>query len=344
MSYHPYRLQSIEDERRLLEQMLSLQDKVRVSRERERRLKSTQSSHYTKMFQPITNSLKKLQTAKPVVKVHTSTSTDEPDVKDEDEKYIKNESLDDIDESDEEKYIKNEPHDDSDESDDEKFQDDKKIKLNDVIVKNNPGELYKDALRSIPVKSRDDGVFGLDVATKHIGDYTFMVDDDNLHILDHRNQVRSYVIEDYDLWRLLLVKRPKDIGLKLKDARGRNSKTLDEYIQIVDDLNLVNIANEHGVKISNRAKYKLLPKVGRGFLFTSTKPKFLRDTPVSPSVVVVPSDKQGLLRELIKSVAELRSGNTSMQNVVVPLAQEAQRLRILPPGLLSPKEMSWVFA
>ena len=106
MSYHPYRLQSIEDERRLLEQMLSLQDKVRVSRERERRLKSTQSSHYTKMFQPITNSLKNLQTAKPVVKMTTSTSTDDPDIKGEDEKYIKNESFDDIDESDDENISK----------------------------------------------------------------------------------------------------------------------------------------------------------------------------------------------------------------------------------------------
>ena len=65
---------------------------------------------------------------------------------------------------------------------------------------------------------------------------------------------------------------------------------------------------------------------------------------VNPNVVVVPSDKKGLLRELIKSVAELRSGNTSMQNVVVSLAQEAKRLKILPPGLLSPKEMTWAFA
>ena len=45
MSYHPYRLQSIEDERRLLEKMLTLQDKVRKAKEKERRLKSSQSSH-----------------------------------------------------------------------------------------------------------------------------------------------------------------------------------------------------------------------------------------------------------------------------------------------------------
>ena len=82
MSYHPYRLQSIEDETRLLQKMFALQGKVRRAKEKERRLKTTQSSHYTKMFQPITNSLKKLQTVKPVLNVDTSTSTDH-----EDEKY-----------------------------------------------------------------------------------------------------------------------------------------------------------------------------------------------------------------------------------------------------------------
>ena len=70
----------------------------------------------------------------------------------------------------------------------------------------------------------------------------------------------------------------------------------------------------------------------------------MRGNLIHPSVVVVLSDKQGLLRALIKSVAELRSGNTSMQNLVVPLAQEAKRLNILPRNLLSSKEMTWVFA
>ena len=164
--------------------------------------------------------------------------------------------------------------------------------------------------------------------------------------MDHKEHVQSFVIDDYKLWQLLLVKRPKDIGLKLKDIRGKNTPPLEKYISIVGSLNLVNTANERGVHIKNRAKYKLLPKsvIGRGFLFTSTKPEFLKKRLVHSSTVVVPSDKQGLLRALIKGVAELRCGNTSMRNVVVPLAQEAKRLKILPPGLLSPKEMTWVFA
>ena len=143
-----------------------------------------------------------------------------------------------------------------------------------------------------------------------------------------------------------MVKRPNDIGLKLKNIRGNNTPTLDEYIRIADDLHLINTARKYYIQFKNRAKYKLLPKnvVGQGFLFTSKKTKFLRGNLIHPSVVVVPSDKQGLLRALIKSVAELRSGNTSMQNLVVPLAQEAKRLNILPPNLLSSKEMTWDFA
>ena len=63
-----------------------------------------------------------------------------------------------------------------------------------------------------------------------------------------------------------------------------------------------------------------------------------------PSTVVIPSDNKGLMRELKKALAELRAGNTSMRNLVVPLAQEARRKRILPDGLLSPDEETWVYA
>ena len=63
-----------------------------------------------------------------------------------------------------------------------------------------------------------------------------------------------------------------------------------------------------------------------------------------PSTIVIPSDAKGLLRALLQAVAELRAGNTSMQNIVVPLAQEAKRKKILPRNLLSPDEMTWVFA
>ena len=308
MSYHPYRVQSIEDEKRLLEKMLQLESKIRFAREKERYLKTSQSAHYSKIFLPITSSLKHLQTKKPAVQLNSSTSTDQ--------------SIDVM-------------HDTGK---------DVELDENKNIPGNDPGDLFKLALASVPTKSRDDGIFGLNVTTKRIGDFSFVVDGNTLHIMDHEEQVKSFLINDINLWKLLLVKRPNDIGLKLKDARDRNTPALDEFIRIVQDLHLVSVAKKDQVQIKNRAKYKLLPKVGHGFLFTSTRPRFLKKNLIHPSVVVIPSDKKGLLRSLVQSVAELRSGNTSMQNVVVPLAKEAKRLKILPPGLLSPKEMTWVYA
>ena len=101
---------------------------------------------------------------------------------------------------------------------------------------------------------------------------------------------------------------------------------------------------------TTRAKFKLFPKsmktnFGSGFLFSiRPPPTFKRKKRLfHPSTVVIPSDKKGLLRALLQAVTELRAGNTSMQNVV-PLAHEAKRKRILPVNLLSPDEMTWIFA
>ena len=206
MSYHHCRVQSIEDEKRLLEKMLYLESKVRLARENDRYLKATQSSHYTKMFQPITNSLKQLQTAKPEIKVNASTSTDH---------------LEDMDNPDK-----------NDELDGEKD------------IKDDPGDLYQAASASIPTRSRDDGIFGLNDETKRIGDYSFFVDGNTLYIMDHGELVKSFVIDDYELWQLLLIKRPKDIGLELKDIQGRNTQTLEDFIHIVQDLDLVSVAKK----------------------------------------------------------------------------------------------------
>ena len=82
---------------------------------------------------------------------------------------------------------------------------------------------------------------------------------------------------------------------------------------------------------------------GSGFLFSIRPPPFEKRL-FHPSTVVIPSDKKGLLRALLQAVTELRAGNTSMQNVVVPLAQEAKRKKILPANLLTSDEMTWVFA
>ena len=125
---------------------------------------------------------------------------------------------------------------------------------------------------------------------------------------------------------------------------------LNEYLNIVKSLNLINDAKDQGVSYRTRAKFKLLSKAmkttfGSGFLFSIRPPAFKRTKRLfHPSTLVIPSDKKGLLRALLQAVTELRAGNTSMQNVVVPLAQEAKRKKILPANLLTPDETTWIFA
>ena len=198
--------------------------------------------------------------------------------------------------------------------------------------------MFDNVLQSIPLSLRDDGVFGLNLHNHRIGSHQFRVINDDLVV----EGVKTYHIRSEDLWRLLLLKRPSSIDLKLKSA-GKYKSFVRDYKRIVDELNLVDYAYAKcGNRMKNRAKYKLLQdlakKHGSGFLFSVKPPPF------KPSTVVIPSDKKGLLRALYKAVAELRAGNTSMQNLVVPLAQEAKRKKILPPRLLTKEEKHWVFS
>ena len=151
MSYHPYRIKSIEDETRLLEKLVTLQDKVRIARENERRTKSSQNTHYTEMFEPITNSLKQLKPSQ-VIKADNSTNTDQST--DKPSQVIKAATSTNTDQSTDNGNI--DVSNDMYGADDE---DDKKPIIGE------PGKLYKAALNSIPTKSKDDGVFGLNVET-----------------------------------------------------------------------------------------------------------------------------------------------------------------------------------
>ena len=125
--------------------------------------------------------------------------------------------------------------------------------------------------------------------------------------------VKFFEIKELRLWKLLLVKRPGSIRINLKDKKGK--EILDSFNDIVDELNLVQDAKKSLLPYYRRAKYKLLEKKGLGFLFSTKPPPFV----LPPSTVVIPSDKKGLLRALLRAVGELRAGNTSMQNIVVPL-------------------------
>ena len=141
--------------------------------------------------------------------------------------------------------------------------------------------------------------------------------------------------------------------MELKTIKGNYIPAVKDYVDIVHKLNLVEIAiRNHPRTYKNRSKYKLIESFstkGTGFLFSVSPPPFLgkdikKKKIIKPSTVIIPSDKKGLMRALLQALAELRAGNTSMQNFVVPLAKEAKRKKILPPNLLSPDEETWVFA
>ena len=119
-----------------------------------------------------------------------------------------------------------------------------------------------------------------------------------------------------------------------------------KYRDIVDQLGLIPRVQFTNKRYKTRLKYKLLSPQGKGFLFSVRKPSSIppHSRKFKPSTLVIPSDRKGLLRALLQAVAELRAGNESMRNLVVPLAQEAKRKRILPENLLSAEETTWVYA
>ena len=193
----------------------------------------------------------------------------------------------------------------------------------------------------VPENLRSDGVLGLNTWTHSIGEYEYEVKGNSLHCssVDGLDTV-EFKIDDLNLWMLLLVKNPSRIQLKLKTAKEYDPYVYD-FKDIVERLGLEDFGrHKYGYHLRKKVKILAdLEKAGSGFLFTSAPPN-----QVKSDTVIIPSDKAGLMQELYTALAELHSGNTSMQNIVVPLAAEAQRLGCLPKDLLTPEEQTWVYS
>ena len=283
----------IENQERLLEEMLSIQSDIRKQNERKRILKSNDDERYSKMFKPVTRSIQKLV-------IPPTTTVKEPTVNDGDT-------------------------------------DDKEMKVEEDAEKEiPPGDLYYKALEKVPEEFRDDGKLGLNTLYQQIGDFDYEIHGNVLKIFDGGNEeIHKYDIDDENLWMLLLAKNPQSVKLAFKDKEGKYLPFAEKYREIAKDLNLTD-AIARG--LTKRTKYKIINKKGSGFMFTYHPPL------VNPNTVVIPSDNEGLMHALVVALAELRAGNNSMRNILVPLAQEAQRKRILPKDLLTPNETTWVFA
>ena len=169
MSY--LQINSAAERARLLKEMLQIQAQIRTKKEKERLIKTNQTTRYAKIFEPVTKSIEKL--SKPVVEVPIV--DDLIDLK----------------------------------------QPATKKEENDAEIEEG-ATLFDSVLQTIPLTLRDDGIFGLDVHTQRIGSHDFRVINDDLVV----DRVKSYRITDPDLWRLLLVKRPNSINLKLKSEKN----------------------------------------------------------------------------------------------------------------------------
>jgi len=286
------RINNIDEEGKLLEEMLTLQKQIRKRREKKRILKTNNSERYKTMFEPVTKSIEKLApptapslpTIPPIAPIVTLPSLPPPPPP--------------------------------------------------PPMHQNLGDLYAKALNDVPRRKRDDGILGFDTTNHHIGNFNYDVSENTLSLFMNGVLEHEYYIDDINLWKLLLVKNPKSIELDLKDADKKYLDFVEKYKKIAHDLNLTDDVTS---SVRKRTKYKIIEDVGRGFMFT------LRP-PINPTTIVVPSDNQELMRQLYLTLAELRAGNTSMRNIVVPLAAAAKRKGLLPENLLTPDEEMWVFA
>ena len=90
------------------------------------------------------------------------------------------------------------------------------------------------------------------------------------------------------------------------------------YIEIANDLNLLETVERYGGRYYKRlSKYQILKtaRLGKGFLFSVKPPPFStigNHILLKPSTVIIPSDNEGLMRELTKALAELLAVNSSM--------------------------------
>ena len=177
-----------------------------------------------------------------------------------------------------------------------------------------PESLYSQALDSIPKKDRDDGLLSLNWRLRKIGDSYFSVIGNTLFIEKSDGSKKAFNINNINVWLLLLKQRPS--------RRSFDEQSIKEYTDIVNNLDLVSNARHSGIQYWNRVKYKLLENSGSGLHF-------------APSILVIPSDRQGLLRNLAVTLAEYQAGNVGLLGRAKALIEEAKRKKFVPPGQLT---------
>ena len=189
MSYF-HQIKTVKDEEQMLKKIISIQTQIRARREKERLARNSQNDKYTKIFEPITRTLKNLSdipTTSTTTTLHPTHAENLNDFKDptnlidvKDNPSLPPPSL---------------------------IPEDSDIKYDD-----DDDDLFLHIVRSIPAKEKDDGVFGLNIDNKRIGDNTFTVKGDVLRVYNDENGSEvTFQINDDEVWKLLLAQRPKQI-------------------------------------------------------------------------------------------------------------------------------------
>ena len=370
--HHYHHIDSAEDEARLLKHIIQLETQVRAKRERERLSANSESDRYSKIFEPITQSMKSIHDAvtgttevTPRKRARSSTATS----------------------TDDDHNNRESGNDDNGDQEISKGLEKEEEEEGEVVKKgeekdDDPAAMgVQHVLSTIKPNQRDDGVFGLNWAKKTIGAYRFQVDGDNLQVQTGDNQWEIFRITMDDVWKMLLLQNPAN-KVHTKTSDGGLTPAAEQYKDIVQKLDLVQHAQKTKSGYKKRVKYKDIIAIsassGKGFFYSLQQPssfinkrkktgsgmqnnnrdgsppplspcrqtkKKKRLQKFSPDTVVIPSDKKGLLFALVRAMAELKAGNTSMRNLVVPLALEAKRRGILPKEYSNDVDnLNWIYA
>ena len=328
--FHP--INTIDDETDLLSKIIHLETQIRAKKERERLLNTGQNETYSRIFEPITRELKSLaqieQKPTPVAPPATApavsplaspvrvkspitpvapatapaTATVNPDT----------------------------PHTAP-----------AATAVPRVIFQS---PQYQTLVSKIKENNREDGYLGLDIHTHTTAGNPYTVQGGLLKVTVD-GEIKTFTIKQSKTWTMLLAKNPSKCNPSLtytNSVTGQLYPHAEEYRKIATKLKYVDYCNQitanSKINLRIRTKYKLLTanskqQTGKGFLFSVKPPTH---------IPILPSDPQGVLRELQKAIAEYKAGNKSMRNVIAPLAAQAKRMKILPKKF--PKEFNWIYA
>ena len=315
---HFHTISSIDDEQDLLQKLIHLETQIRAKRERERLLRTGQSEIYGRIFEPITREIKTLKqvetlgapaappTPVPTPAPASPTPLGTPQYK----------------------TPPTTPAGSPPKTAPAKFE------LSDVIAAE-----YFDAKREIKARNREDGYLGLDIDTQTVTGRHYTINGNQI-IVDSPSRKKGKIkitIQHPRTWVMLLAKNPNNIISNTDFRTHQTYPWVLEWQDIAQRLHFKDFIDNspHAADVRKRAKFKMLQK-GKGFLYSLVPP---------PHTVVLPSDPQGVLRELEKSIAEYKAGNSSMRNIIGPLIQQARRMKILPKYLQKTcKEFNWIYA